>query len=199
MTLVIIDGKDVEQTLLRASVFLTRVVNHINRLGLSVAMEKTEAIVFRANTLNMISDSIVVNNISIKFAASIKYLGIMIDSNWAFKEHLRYAENKADGVVRALNRLMPNLRGPDERRRRLFANVVYSVILYSAPFWGDVLLTSRARFALRRLERSVAQRVISAYRTVSSNAALLLARMPPLRLLAPTRKRIYKRCKEYKD
>lgn len=198
-TLVIIDGKDVEQTLLRASVFLTRVVNHINRLGLSVAMEKTEAIVFRANKLNMIPDSIVVNNVSIKFAASIKYLGIMIDSNWAFKEHLRYAENKADGVVRALNRLMPNLRGPDERRRRLFANVVYSVILYGAPFWGDVLLTSRARFALRRLERSVAQRVISAYRTVSSNAALLLARMPPLRLLAPTRKRIYERCKEYKD
>jgi len=67
----------------------------------------------------MISDSIVVNNISIKFAASIKYLSIMIDSNWAFKEHLRYAENKADGVVRALNRLMPNLRGPDEKRRRL--------------------------------------------------------------------------------
>jgi len=46
-TLIIIDGKDVEQTLLRASVFVTRVVNHINRLGLSVAMEKTEAIVSR--------------------------------------------------------------------------------------------------------------------------------------------------------
>jgi len=198
-TLVIIDGKDMEQTLLRASVFLTRVVNHINRLGLSVAIEKTEAIVFRANTINMTSDFIVVNNTLIKFATSIKYLGIMIDSKWAFKEHLKYVENKADGVIRALNRLMPNLRGPDERRRRLFANVVYSVILYGAPFWGDVLSTSRARYALRRLERSVAQRVISAYRTVSSNAALLLARLPPLRFLAPARKRIYERCKELKD
>jgi len=198
-TLVIIDGKDMEQTLLRASVFLTRVVNHIDRLGLSVAIEKTEAIVFRANTINMTSDFIVVNNAQIKFATSIKYLGIMLDSRWAFNEHLKYVESKADRVIRALNRLMPNLRGPDERRRRLFANVVYSVVLYGAPFWGDVLSTSRARYALRKLERSVAQRVISAYRTVSSNAALLLARLPPLRLLAPARKRMYERCKELKD
>jgi len=80
-----------------------------------------------------------------------------------------------------------------------FANVVYSVILYGAPFWGGIFLTSRARYVWRRIERSVAQRVVSAYRTVFSNAALLLARLPPLRLLAPTRKRIYERCKEYKD
>lgn len=42
-----------------------------------------------------------------------------------------------------------------------------------------------------RLERSIAQRVISGYRTVSSNAALFLARLPPTRFLAPMRKRVY--------
>lgn len=80
-----------------------------------------------------------------------------------------------------------------------FANVVYSVILYGVPVWGDVLISSRGRFALRKLKRSIAQRVISVYRTVSNNAALLLARILPLRFLAPMRKRVYKRCKEHKD
>lgn len=45
--------------------------------------------------------------------------------------------------------------------------------------------------ALDRLERSVAQKVISAYRSVSATAAFLLARTPPLRFLAPLRKKIF--------
>ncbi|KMQ90440.1 reverse transcriptase [Lasius niger] len=95
---------------------------------------------------------------------------------------------------------MPNLKGPDERRRRLFANVVLSVLLYGAPVWGDELVTSHQRhMALNRLMGSVAQRVISAYRTVSGDAAFLLARIPPLRFLAPMRKKVYAQLKRLKD
>lgn len=94
---------------------------------------------------------------------------------------------------------MPNLRGPDERRRRLYANVVMSVILYGAPVWGGAVASSKLLGSLVSLERSVAQRVISAYRTVSSNAALLLARLPPLRFVALMRKRIYERTREHRE
>ncbi|KMQ92182.1 reverse transcriptase [Lasius niger] len=95
---------------------------------------------------------------------------------------------------------MPNLRGPDERRRRLFANVVLSVILYGALVWEDVIIKKSCVLrALHRLQRTVAQRVISAYRTVSSNAALLLARLPPIKLLATSRKRTYERIQELRE
>ncbi|KMQ86578.1 reverse transcriptase [Lasius niger] len=95
---------------------------------------------------------------------------------------------------------MPNLRGPDEHRRRLFANVVLSVILYEAPIWADVFIKkSCVQPGLYRLQRTIAQRVISAYRTVSSDAALLLARLPPIKLLASSRKRTYERLKELRD
>ncbi|KMQ91208.1 reverse transcriptase [Lasius niger] len=99
---------------------------------------------------------------------SIKYLGVFIDSKWSFSDHFRYVDDKAGRVIRALNRLMPNLRGPDEKQRRLYANAIMSVILYGA-------------------------------RTVSGNAAFLLARMPPLRFLAPARKRVYEQVKRLKD
>lgn len=95
---------------------------------------------------------------------------------------------------------MPNLRGPDEKRRRLFANVVLSVILYGALVWGNALdSTTKNRAIFSPLERMIAQRVISAYRTVSNNAALLLARTPPIRLLAPMRKRIYEKLKNARE
>ncbi|KMQ85237.1 reverse transcriptase [Lasius niger] len=90
---------------------------------------------------------------------------------------------------------MPNLRGPDERRKRLFANTVMSIVLYVAPVWEDTLTRSKRQPALHRLQRTIAQRVISAYRTVSSNAALLLARLPPVKLVAGMRKKIYDQIK----
>jgi len=40
-------------------------------------------------------------------------------------------------VARALHRITPNLRGLSERRRKLYANVVLSVVLYAAPIWGE--------------------------------------------------------------
>ncbi|KMQ85315.1 reverse transcriptase [Lasius niger] len=199
-TLIIVTGNDLRTTQLRASILVARVILVIKRLGLSVAKEKTEAILFHKRGVTDLPASILVEDTPIKFSSTIKYLGIYIDTNWLFSHHFHYVEEKANRVVRALNRLMPNLRGPDERRRRLFANVVLSVILYGAPVWGDVFAKrSCVQSGLYRLHRSVAQRVISAYRTVSSNAALLLARLPPLKLLASSRKRTYDRLKELRN
>ncbi|XP_029675608.1 uncharacterized protein LOC115243072 [Formica exsecta] len=72
----------------------------------------------------------------------------MLDAWWTFNEHFRYVVEKTSRVARALNRLMPNLRGPDERRRRLYANVLLSVMLYGAPVWGNELNSSKRRAAL---------------------------------------------------
>lgn len=52
---------------------------------------------------------------------------------------------------------------------------------------------------LRSLEHAISQRVISAYRTVSCDAALLLARIPPLCLLAPMWKWIYESTREFRE
>lgn len=199
-TLIIVTGRDLRLTQLRASLLVARTIIHISRLGLKVAKEKTEAILFHGREAVNLPTSIMVGDTPIKFSSSVKYLGIIIDVNWLFFNHFRYVEEKANRVVRALYKLMPNLRGPDERRRRLFANVVLSVILYGALVWGDRIVKRSCTVpALHRLHRTIAQRVISAYRTVSSNAALLLARLPPIKLLATSRKRTYERIKELRD
>ncbi|KMQ89740.1 reverse transcriptase [Lasius niger] len=199
-TLIIVTGRDLRLTQLRASLLVARTIIMISRLGLKVAKEKTEAILFHGREVVNLPTSIMVGDTPIKFSSSVKYLGIIIDINWLFFDHFRYVEEKANRVVRALYRLMPNLRGPDERRRRLFANVVLSVVLYGAPVWGDRIVKKSCTIpALHRLHRTIAQRVISAYRTVSSNAALLLARLPPIKLLATVRKRSFERIKELRD
>ncbi|KMQ93755.1 reverse transcriptase [Lasius niger] len=198
-TMIVVTGPDLLHTKVRASLLANRVIGQIQRLGLAVATEKTEATLFyRKRTIDL-PGQIVINDVSVNLSPSIKYLGVFIDSKWSFSDHFRYVNDKAGRVIRALNRLMPNLRGPDEKQRRLYANAIMSVILYSAPVWAGELSRSQLLTSLNRLERSVAQRAISAYRTVSGNAAFLLARMPPLRFLAPARKRVYEQVKRLKD
>lgn len=54
----------------------------------------------------------------------------------------------------SMSRLMPNLRGFAERKRKLYANVVLSVALYGTPIWADALVASKRNTAvLQRVQR----------------------------------------------
>lgn len=131
-TLTLISGRNLFHTKLGASIFTSRVINYIQNLGLEVATEKTEAIIFHPRRVSEdIRRFILINGTELQLTESIKYLGIYIDQKWTFREHFRYIEDKAEQVIRALSRLMPNLRGPDEKKRRLFANVVLGYTLRS--------------------------------------------------------------------
>jgi len=107
---------------------------------------------------------------------------------------------KVGRVSRALGRLMPNLRGPIEKKRCLYAGIVTSVVLYAAPIWADSLVASRdSRRMFQRWQRVVALRVCSAYRSVSFDSATLLARLIPYELLAAERARIFWRVQDAKE
>lgn len=73
---------------------------------------------------------------------------------------------------------MPNLRGPDESKRRLYANVVTSIVMYGSPIWAEKISPSReAQKILRDMQKKIVIRVVSAYRTVAYDVAIILARM----------------------
>lgn len=198
-TLIIATGESVGVTAHRAGVQTARALLEIKRLGLRVSESKTEAVIFHGRLKPDDLPSILVGNSRIRLDRSMKYLGIYIDSRWSFTDHFAYVETKVAKVTRALGRLMPNLRGPGERKRQLFAGVVKSVLFYGAPVWSDAFQASKsAQRSLRRVQRTLAIRVISAYRTVSCDAASLLARIPPLYMVAAMRKRVFERSSDLK-
>lgn len=124
----------------------------------------------------------------------MKYLGVMLDS-LKFVNHFKYVEEKT--AKRALSGLMPNVRGPRELKRRLYANVVGAVALYGAPVWSQALAESReGKRILRAVQRTVATRVCSAFRSVSFDAITLLACTVPYELVAAESRRAYERAAE---
>lgn len=202
-TLVLASADTVNGAAARANLQVGLVIGRIRRLGLKVAVDKTEVVLFHGKRRGPRKDDfphIQVGTEWIKAGTTMKYLGVILDSRLKFVEHFKYAALKATKITRALCRLMPNLRGPTEAKRRLYAEVVLSVILYGAPIWSEELEASRD--ALRDLDqvmRVMAIRVIAGYRTVSLDAAGVLGRIPPLRILARARKRMYERVRNLKE
>jgi len=109
----------------------------------------------------------------------IRYLGVILDKNLTFAPHVEFVTKKASRTAAALVRLMPNIGGPSEWKRKLLGTVVDSQLLYAAPAWiGKATIAAWTRSNLIRPQRTVALRTIRAYRTVSDEAALVLGYWP---------------------
>ncbi|XP_017474738.1 PREDICTED: uncharacterized protein LOC108365260 [Rhagoletis zephyria] len=79
---------------------------------------------------------------------------------------------------------MLNTRGPKQRRRLLLASVVKSQILYAAPIWSNAAQCPAYFRGVNSTYRLCALRVCSAFRTVSDEAAFIIASMIPVDILA---------------
>lgn len=198
-TLILARGRTPEIAARKATVFAGSVVLRIKQLGLKIAAQKTEAVLFGGRgafpelSVNIESERILVR-------PSLKHLGVFLDRGLTFKRHFQYVEDKALKMVRLLWRLLPNLKGPSALKRQLYAGVLHSLMLYASPLWSESLMRwTTYRAPLLKIQRQMALRVISGYRSVSYEAAQLLARMPPIHLLAARQRCIYIRFQELKQ
>lgn len=196
-TLVLAAGSSPISVKRRMNVVIAMVTNRIQKLGLTVATNKTKAVIFYGGRrfpeevrINVLNDVITTDR-------SFKYLGVTYDTKLTFKPHLKPVEVKISGIMRLLWRILPNLKGPNSIRQRLYANIVHSVILYASPVWGANFVQFKTyQTSIIRIQRSIALKVISAYRTVSYRAATLLAKTTPIFLMVAKNIRIYERVKE---
>jgi hypothetical protein len=164
--------------------------------GLELAHQKSEAVML-TRKWSYTPPRLRVGDHYIAFARELRYLGVRMDCRMTFVDHVQMAGKKALASANALAKLMPNIKGPGQWKRRLLATVVESQLLYAAPVWADTVSASSGSVRLLlRPQRVIALRVIRAYRMVSDEAALLLAYMPPANLLAEERSRIRSRRKQ---
>lgn len=178
-TLVTARGQTYRQAAILATAGVAQVVGRIRRLGLEVALHKSEALCFHGPRNKPPRDSnIVVGGVRIGVESTMKYLGLVLDSRWNFGPHFEQLVPKLMSVAAALARVLPNLGGPNASCRRLYVGIVRSMALYGAPVWVDNL-TARTIAVLRRPQRAMAVRVIRGYRTISYEAATILAESMP--------------------
>ena len=185
-------AKTIDEVQHKGDAAIEVVAGWLRHNGLSLAAEKTEALLI-ARTKKRKYATFTVQNRKIKTADTLKYLGVTLDARLSFKEHLSRAGLKASKVARALAGIMPNIGGPKQPRRSLLSSVVISVILYGAPIWADALSSNESYgITCQRACRLAALRVARAYSTVSSIALSVITGIPPIDLIAAERARRYR-------
>lgn len=70
---------------------------------------------------------------------------------------------KAGWTITRLSRLIANKKGPSEKKRRLYRDVINSILLYGAPIWADEMREfPRLGAKIRSLQRKTAIRIVRA-------------------------------------
>lgn len=171
---------------------IASVRNWLETAGLKLAEHKTEAVLISSRKSRENAELRVGSQI-IHSKPAIKYLGMMIDNRLSYKPHIEYVLNKASNMVAALSRMLPNCGGPRSRSRSLLVRVIGSVILYASPIWAAATVEKGNRRKLLSVYRLCALRAICGYRTISDDAAFVLAGMIPVDIMADEMRRVYER------
>lgn len=164
---------------------------------LEVAPDKSEAILITGKK-KYGNIKILWDGVEIIQKENVKYLGITLDKKLSFLPHLENVSIKAEKSVAALARITPNIGGPGENKRRILQTVADSIVLYAAPIWAGCLKYKNVRRGLLMKQRKFSLRVCSAYRTVSMEAANVMARVIPIDLQIEERAKCYGKPKEVK-
>lgn len=119
----------------------------------------------------------------------MKYLGLIIDSQWTLGPHFDSLVLRVSTAANALCSLLPNIGGTGVAVRQLYEDVVRSRVMYEVPVWvDDPMATRRSILLLKRLHRVTAIRIVRGYRTVSRASAILAESLWKLRTLVLERK-----------
>nr|CAH7734770.1 unnamed protein product [Callosobruchus chinensis] len=187
----IVTAQDEDDLTRRANESLRRIDFWMRQHLLELAPDKTEAIILRGSRRRREQVTFQLRGQNIIPSKSLKYLGVTLDCEGTFGEHLKRVTRKAEVNAAMLSRLMPNFGGPSSNKRVLLHGVVQSIVLYGAPVWGKALQRKKYRMMVDRVQRKSLLRVASAYRTVSAAAVQVVTGTPPLSLLAEERRRVH--------
>lgn len=124
--------------------------------GLRLAPEKSECVVL-TNKKAYRKPDLYIQGCHIPVERAIRYLGVRLDTRLSFVNHATTVAAGARKAAAALGRLMPNVSGPTQSKRKLLMSVVHSRLLYGAEVWADSAdEIQKSRNALLQAQRCAA-------------------------------------------
>lgn len=193
-----VKAKTVQQLEEKAQWAATQVIEKLSEMGLAVATAKTE-VLFLTGQRAIRQLDITIMDQSVQTSGAVKYLGIYLDRDLRMTAHVNYVCQKSVTILNNLRRIMPRLGGPSKCKRQVLASVLISTILYGTPIWSKALNYKKYELKLNSILRLVSIAVTSGYRTVPTQAIMVIAGIPPVKLLAEERTCIYEKGKEHKQ
>lgn len=178
----VFDGDTAMEVQQRANAALAYVQEWGVRNKLKFAPHKTNAMIL-TRKLKHDTPLLDMGGIGINMSSEIRILGLTIDNKLTFNTHAANVCTKALNLYKQLARAARVSWGlHPEVIRVIYTAVVEPVIMYAASVWAPATEKQCIKKQLNVVQRGFAQKLCRAYRTVSLNAALVLAGILPLDL-----------------
>ena len=128
---------------------------------------------------------IYMNKVAIKLVDNFKYLGVILDKKLTFRPHFSYLETKSSKLLTGLSMAVRPTWGLNTQiMTTIYHGAVVPLLLYCVTAFTDILHYKWARLKLSQIQRGFLLRIIRAFRTISTEAALIIAGIEPLYLTA---------------
>ena len=111
-----------------------------------------------SNKRSPIKPSCYINNHKLQWAASVKYLGVVVDAKLSWNIHVSHVSAKATKVLNLLRRHLYTCRSPS--KQRAFKALVIPILDYASAVWNPH--TQKNISALEKIQNRGARWVVGA-------------------------------------
>ena len=157
-TAIILASKEISNAIVKLTQYIPLLEKWCARWRISVNADKSALVKFsrsRTTTANIHFQGTQVPNVN-----STKYLGVIIDKNLSYKEHITHAINKAKKSMGILSKITRSSSLTITNKLLLYRQVIRPTLLYASPVWAYSGLANITRLqtfqniTLRRLTNS---------------------------------------------
>ncbi|GBN31183.1 Putative protein in type-1 retrotransposable element R1DM, partial [Araneus ventricosus] len=190
--LVVADSRKKLET--EVSSFLDDLSDNLKVLNLEVASEKTLVVVFRGTqNKNKQKKGLAtfkrtpifkIKGRTIRTVDSLKYLGIYIDNQLNWNEHISNLKIKIYNLIKNFHSVSgPNWGAGASLLRHWYLSVIQPALLFGAAVWGGSF-TKHQILSLFSVQRVALIKISKCYRTCPTNALNVFLGLPPLHVVA---------------
>ena len=104
----------------------------LNKLSLNI--EKTKAMLFHTSQRHIVTPDIFIDGNKIEFVKEFKFLGLVIDENLSFKQHVNFVSKKISKTIGILARLKNTL--PVGVLLNIYHALILPYLTYGISIWG---------------------------------------------------------------
>lgn len=145
-------------------------------VGVGVSMTKSECMLLKGRLSLSRPPNIRVMSSGMRYATTIKYLGVHMGERMSFKCHLEHLREKVLKVVNAMRRVLRKEWGLNKAAIQLLHKALFvPVMSYGACVWYGILQYEYARKMLLSTQRLVLYASLNVCRTVSTDAMQVLS------------------------
>lgn len=167
----------------RASEILSIILRWGNVRKLNFSSTKSVSVPIKGNLVPGFTISF--GDTKIKSCKHAKYLGIIIDSERNYKEHVEYLRTKSLDLFTRMRGIFGNDCGMRRENAKTLYNCVFIPrIMYGVQFWYTATEYQKSKNTLGVVQRRALLGITSAYRTASTASLQVIAGTLPLDLEA---------------